>query len=258
MNKTKLTMIETFKNIVLCVFTVAFLNGCATGPAPRDPRFAPVYPPPQANSTRVGMNVGAIYQSGGAIMLFNDSRAYRVGDTLTVILTETTNASKSANTTTDKSNSTVINNPTLFGREVEAYAPKGLPLAAGNLNLGFNLSSDNNFSGKGASQQSNKLSGSITVMVSEVLSNGNLMVRGEKWLALNQGEEYVRLSGIVRPVDILADNTILSTKVGDARIEYGGTGSVSDSNTLGWLSPVTNSNVIGWLSRFFLSGLWPF
>ncbi|CAK0747350.1 Flagellar L-ring protein [Gammaproteobacteria bacterium] len=231
---------------IMFVLSVVLLGGCAAGGLPRDPRFAPVYPEPPANTSRVGMNIGAIYQAGGAIMLFQDNRAHRVGDTLTIILTETTNASKSANTSADKSNKTSITNPTILGRAVDAYAPKGLPLAAGNLNLGFDLGSEQSFAGKGASQQSNKLSGSVTVTVAEVLANGNLMVRGEKWLALNQGEEYVRLSGIVRPTDIFPDNTIPSTKVADARIEYGGTGAVADSN------------VLGWLSRFFLSGLWPF
>lgn len=234
------------QNTCLITLLGIVITGCVTNPTPRDPRFAPVYPNAPSYTANIGMNTGAIYQPGNAVMLFQDNRAHRVGDTLTIILTETTNASKSANTSTDKSNSNSIKNPTIFGREVEAYAPSGLPLAAGNLNLGFELGSEHSFSGKGASQQSNKLSGSVTVTVAEVLSNGNLLVRGEKWLALNQGEEYVRLSGIVRQSDIFADNTIPSTKVADARIEYGGTGAVADSN------------VLGWLSRFFLSGIWPF
>lgn len=221
-----------------------FLAGCASAPEPHDARFAPSYPAP--SSPLLGTNVGAIYQPGTAIMFFQDNRAYRIGDTLTVLLTETTNASKSANTTTDKSNSTSIANPTLFGRQFATAQPKGLPLAAGDLSLGFELGSEHSFAGSGVSQQSNKLSGSITVTVAEVLPNGNLVVRGEKWLTLNQGDEYVRLSGIVRPVDIFADNSVPSTKIADARIEYGGKGAVADSN------------VMGWLSRFFQGRFWPF
>jgi len=93
---------------------------------------------------------------------------------------------------------------------------------------------------------SNSLSGNITVTVHDIMPNGTLVVRGEKWLTLNQGEEYIRVSGMVRPQDIGQDNSVPSTKLADARIEYAGTGSVSDTN------------VTGWMTRFFISPLWPF
>ena len=93
---------------------------------------------------------------------------------------------------------------------------------------------------------SNSLSGNITVTVHDVLPNGVLMVKGEKWLTLNQGDEYIRISGMVRPQDIGSDNTVESTKLADARIAYSGTGSVNDSN------------VMGWMSRFFIGAIWPF
>jgi flagellar L-ring protein FlgH len=84
------------------------------------------------------------------------------------------------------------------------------------------------------------------VTVADVLPNGNLVVRGEKWLTLNQGDEYIQISGIVRPIDIRTDNTVLSGLVADARITYSGKGMVADSNKMGWLS------------RFFASAIWPF
>jgi flagellar L-ring protein FlgH len=90
------------------------------------------------------------------------------------------------------------------------------------------------------------LEGSIAVTVADVLPNGNLIVQGEKWMRINQGEEYIRLRGIVRPVDIGANNSVLSTQIADAQFAYGGTGAVAASS-----SP-------GWLSRFFGSPLWPF
>ena len=94
--------------------------------------------------------------------------------------------------------------------------------------------------------QSNLLEGDITVTVVEVLPNGYLMVRGEKRIGINQGNEYIRLSGIVRPIDIDSTNTILSTRLADPTIIYVGDGVLADSNEMGWLS------------RFFVSGLFPF
>jgi flagellar L-ring protein precursor FlgH len=112
--------------------------------------------------------------------------------------------------------------------------------------ISTSLQSANDFSGKADSEQSNKLRGSITVTVAQVLPNGNLIVQGEKWIAINQGDEYVRLRGIVRPVDIKADNTVVSTQVADAQIIYRGKGAPADSNAMGWLA------------RCFLSPIWPF
>ncbi|WP_313327993.1 flagellar basal body L-ring protein FlgH, partial [Stutzerimonas balearica] len=98
----------------------------------------------------------------------------------------------------------------------------------------------------GQAGQSNSLSGSITVTVSEVLPNGILAVRGEKWLTLNTGDELVRIAGLVRSDDISTDNTVSSMRVADARITYSGTGAFADASQPGWLS------------RFFVSPLWPF
>ena len=110
----------------------------------------------------------------------------------------------------------------------------------------FGTSGDRSFDGSGNSSQSNQLTGSITVTVAQRLSNGNLLVRGEKWLTINQGQELVRISGIVRPQDIGQDNSVPSTRVADARIAYTGRGSLADANTQGWLS------------RFFSSKWMPF
>ena len=104
----------------------------------------------------------------------------------------------------------------------------------------------NDFSGDGASSLSNSLSGSITVFVAEVMPNGNLVIRGEKKLTLNQGDEYIRVTGIVRPMDVTPDNTIASTKVANAEIFYSGDGSINDANRMGWLA------------RFFNGSMWPF
>ena len=92
------------------------------------------------------------------------------------------------------------------------------------------------FESEAESLQSNSLSGNITVTVTEVLPNGLLVLRGEKWLRLNQGDEYIRLTGLAREEDVSSDNSIVSTKLADARISYSGTGALASSNRQGWAS----------------------
>jgi flagellar L-ring protein precursor FlgH len=200
----------------------------------RDPAFAPVRPaalqPPLQNN-------GSLYQSGYDVRLFEDHTARRVGDILTVNLTEKTDAKKDADNKVKKKNSTSISIPTILGkqnREVLGYE------------LNTSLSSNNGFSGEGETNQSNSLTGNITVTVVEVLPNGNLMIRGEKRVTLNDGDEFIRLSGIVRPVDIDANNTISSNKVADATIMYTGQGALADASKMGWVA------------RFFNSPFFPF
>jgi len=160
-----------------------------------------------------------------------------------VVLAEQTVASKSADTTTSKTQDIAMDTPSIFGAPLNLNMP-GNPKR--DLSLGATISGSRDFNGAGDSNQSNKLIGNIAVTVAEVLSNGNLIVRGEKRVTINQGDEYIRLSGIVRPADIDPDNTISSTLVADAKISYTGNGLIDDAN----------SN--GWLARFFNSKWWPF
>lgn len=175
---------------------------------------------------------GAIFQSGRGNSLFVDHRAMQAGDIVTVNLVERTDASKQSTTTTAKENSLSVPTATLFGG----------PLSVKGRDLFDNtFSSDQEFKGQGQSSQSNRLSGSITVTVSEVLANGNLRVQGEKWVTLNQGEEFIRLAGTIRPVDIAPDNSVPSWKVADARITYSGKGALNDANAMGWLARMFQS-----------------
>ena len=180
---------------------------------------------------------GAIYASGTDVAWFEDTRARHVGDLITVLLQESTNASKSNSTKTKKSSAIDNAAPTLAGRSVTL---------GGKSLLEASVQGSNQFQGEGASTQSNALQGSLTAVVTERLPNGNLVVQGEKWLQLNQGEEFVRVTGVVRAADILPDNTVTSDKVADARISYGGKGSVQSASRMGWLA------------RFFNSALVPF
>ena len=195
-------------------------------PPKPDPVVARVLPPP------VPRTDGAIYQQGQQIELFADLKARRVGDVLTIRLTETTSASKSAVTKTAKT--TTVNNtgPTVFGRTVTA---SGVPIFT------TSLAGADAFDGEGSSTQANSLAGSLTVTVMEVQSNGNLVVQGDKTLKLNQGDEFVHVSGVVRRADIATDNTVTSDKVADAHISYSGKGVINSSNSMGWLARFFNS-----------------
>lgn len=240
MNNTCKALIRIVIVIPLLLMTLA---GCNSLPE-RDPAYAvtrpvAVEPAKYAN--------GSLYQPGYDITLFEDRRARRVGDILSVTLNETTTASKEATTDLSKSTDINVTNPTILGTNLLLSVPGVLPLAATTgLGLGTSLGSNHSFSGTGTSEQSNNLTGSISVTVAEVLPNGYLLVKGEKIFSLNQGHEHIRLSGIVRPDDISSDNTVLSTKIADAVITYGGQGSTNDTN------------VIGWLAKFFISALLPF
>ena len=180
---------------------------------------------------------GSIFQASDEQTLFDDPIARRVGDILTIVLMENTNATKSAVTTTKKTTSEAMAAPTLLGGPLTLH---------GRALLNNSLNDATTFDGEGNSAQSNQLTGSISVTVAKRLANGNLLVRGQKWIQINQGREYVRIQGIVRPIDIGQDNTVPSTSVADATIEYGGQGTLNDANTKGWLA------------RFFDSKWMPF
>ncbi|HWM26815.1 MAG TPA: flagellar basal body L-ring protein FlgH [Woeseiaceae bacterium] len=214
------------------LFILIGMSGCSSMPEP-DESFAP---PPPAQPVVAPATSGAIYQAGGEVRLFEDLKASRVGDILTVRLVEQTNASKNANTSTSKSSSATLANPVIFGRPVTA---DGVPILEGS------LEGDQTFDGAGSSSQSNSLRGDITVTVIERYPNGNLLIRGEKWVTLNQGKEFIRLSGIVRPYDIEPDNSLLSSKVADAQITYSSKGVMAAANRMGFVS------------RFFQAVLFP-
>jgi flagellar L-ring protein precursor FlgH len=214
---------------------LAALAGCATVPEVGkgdEPRFGATAP---IDPSTLPSN-GAIYQYASSQSLFEDFKARRVGDILTVMLMEETNARKSADASSSREASAQLLDPIVFGRPVTSG---GTPI------LNTDVSGSQNFNGEGEAAQSNMLEGSITVTVAGVLPNGNLIVQGEKWIRINRGEEYLQLRGIVRPVDISAENTVLSTQVADAELAYGGTGQVARASSQGWLS------------RFFGSILWP-
>jgi flagellar L-ring protein precursor FlgH len=205
------------------------LSGCGLLPAKQrkpDPVVARVLPPPTPRTE------GAIYQAGQQMELFADLKARRVGDVLTIRLTESTAASKSAVTKTAKTTGVANTGPTIFGK---TFTAAGIPIGTTTLN------GSDSFDGEGSSTQGNSLAGSLTVTVMEVQPNGNLVIQGDKTVKLNQGDEFVHVSGVVRRADISTDNTVTSDKVADAHISYSGRGVIDSSNRMGWLARFFNS-----------------
>ncbi len=176
---------------------------------------APVAPPaPAAN--------GAIFQNSGYAPLTSGTKAAAVGDIVTIVLVERMAASKSNSASTER------------GGDVGLTPPATGPLSLftpGDINMG----GDQSFKGKGETAQANSLSGEISVTIAAAYPNGTFLVKGEKMITLNRGDEAVQLSGLIRAADISADNRIASTKVADAQILYTGKGEIARASKQGWL-----------------------
>ncbi len=205
----------------------AVLAGCGRFSARDTPTASEPLPIPRPAGAS---QPGAIYASG--FNLFADLRARNVGDILTINLVERMQAENESSTNSTKASSLDTGTPTIAGRPVTS---------GGTQILNNEIESDRSFSGNADSSQSNRLDGAITVSVMERLANGNLVISGEKWITINRGEELIRVTGIVRPVDIRPDNSIDSTQVANAKIEYRGVGTLADSNQPGWLTRFFNS-----------------
>jgi len=186
--------------------------------------------PPQQQVAAPETN-GGIFQSVNSAPvarynpLFEDRRARGIGDTIIVTLNERTNARKSSGSNTDRSGSIDFSIPTaIFGVPLNFLGGTKLEAASSNA-----------FDGKGASSSNNDFTGTITVTVIDVLPNGNLLVTGEKQIGINRGQEFIRLSGAINPINII-NNTVSSVQVADARIEYRANGYINEAQTMGWLS----------------------
>jgi flagellar L-ring protein precursor FlgH len=217
---------QRFLIIAAGVAATLLLHGCATTSGYDS--FAATWP---EELPRDPPGNGAIYQAGYDVPLFENAVAHRVGDTVTILLSESTAAQKSSSTSTSKDAQVDIPAP-LFG---------GSPLSIGGKEISASMENSRSFEGTGDSSLSNRLQGNITVTVAKRLSNGNLVVRGQKWIEINQGREFVRIQGVIRPLDIMPDNTIQSYKVADASIAYGARGALNDANRPGLLSRFFNS-----------------
>ena len=213
----------------LAFLTVAaLLAGCVTT-TPSTALHQPMSVRPEARTAAMPVN-GAIFNTASSRPLFEDRRARYVGDTLTINIVEKTQASKKSDTKAERSQAVDVSVPTVVGLPFKGV--QGLTLGA---------DSGNKFSGKGENTSSNNFTSTITVTVIDVLPNGNLLVSGEKLLGLKEGEEFIRFSGVVNPTTITGANSVQSTQVADARMEFKANGFLD------------TAQVMGWLSRFFLT-----
>lgn len=211
-----------FKAILPALMLV--LAGCAGfNPAAQKASSMADDPPPR-NTARPGVS-GGVFAPDSVLSLISDSRAFRVGDVVTVTLQETTQASKAAGTTFSKNSDASLSPLTVAGHAFKT-------------DVGVTAKRD--FDGNATSTQQNALTGAITVVVQEVLPNGLLKVSGEKNLTLNQGEEMLRLKGYLRPADIDSNNQVSSQRIANAKIVYSGQGTLADANTAGWLTRFFN------------------
>ncbi len=211
----------------LSVLTLLLLQACASVDTPQaaltpSPEFAPVYP---MASDRARPVTGGIYSNRPSDSWFGRGRNYQVGDLITVLLNESTQAARTQNTDVSReSKNTAI--------------PPGFNAQVGRLNPalnGINLNDSKvDSKGSGTADQKASLSGSVTVTVIEILANGNLVVRGEKKLGLSEGTEVIQVSGVIRPQDVGPNGTVQSLRLANAQIAYRGSGDLANATKVGW------------------------
>ncbi len=214
--------------VLLLLVSTVVLAACTTVPPTNVHQPMTVRPQPRNEA----LANGSIYQSGSSRTLFEDRRARYVGDTMTIVIAETTSASTKSNTNVSKASNISASVPTVSGLPGKSFQ-----------GIGLSAETSNTLAGKGDAAANNVFTGNIAVTVIEVMPNGNLLVSGEKQVSIGHGTEYIRLSGVVNPYFISTANTISSANVADARIEYKESGAISEAQ------------IMGWLARFFLSVL---
>ncbi|MDK9725927.1 MAG: flagellar basal body L-ring protein FlgH [Sterolibacteriaceae bacterium MAG5] len=223
------------KKALLIASFSALLAGCVNSVPPTAVHQPMTVRPEPRNY--VAQNNGAIYNVASARPLFEDRRARFVGDTLTINVAEKTAASKVSENKAERTHTMQVDVPTISGIPFKTFQGSG---TTGTI---VSASDSNKFGGKGQNNSTNDFTSTLTVTVIEVYPNGNLLVSGEKQIGLKEGEEFIRFSGVVNPRNITASNTVQSTQVADARIEYKANGFLD------------SAQVMGWLGRFFLSFL---
>jgi flagellar L-ring protein precursor FlgH len=210
----------------LALFAIVYLlQGCATEPVDMvlrpSPEFQPVYP---LASDRQKIATGGIYSNRQSDAWFGRGRNYQVGDVITVLLNESTQAARTQNSDVSRESKNSL--PTGFSSVLAGKSPF---LAGLDLN-----NSSNGSKGAGKADQQASLSGSVAVTVVEILANGNLMIRGEKKLGLSEGTEVIQVSGVIRPEDVGPNSTVQSRRLANAQIAYRGSGDLANANKAGW------------------------
>jgi flagellar L-ring protein FlgH len=220
------------------VIAGVMLSACSLMPtaSPSTKLTVPSLPPPKT--------IGSLWQEeNGRAYLYEDLRAMRVGDILTVKIVEKHKGSKSADTAAQR-DSTLSNS--LAGSGVGYFGIPGFRISdEARRGLGVDASASNKFSGKGATSREGTLTGTISVIVMDVLPNGDLRVEGRREVTVNSEKQLMTIAGIVRRVDVDTKNTVLSSAIADAKIEYAGLGVLDDVQRPGWLV-----RVLDWVYPF--------
>ena len=211
---------------IVLAFLIA-LAGCAQYNADSvSSEFEPMYPQDMPLVERDNRS-GTIFNAANGNLFSMESKAQMVGDIITIEFAESFQATKSQNAATSKTSDSSISLPTLMARA--------------ELSAKLSAAAENSFSGSGSSAQSNSLTGQVSVHVVRVFQNGNLEILGQKKLTLNNGDEYIRVQGIVRPQDINAENVVSSDRIANANIQYIGAGDIAASGKKGWYSKILDN-----------------
>jgi len=234
-SKNYFTVLTRISAVFILVMMFIALTGCVKRANIKNKnKFEP--PKIEAQELENKYN-GAIYQAGMRVNLFSDTQARQIGDVLTINLVESASALASSDTAAEKKQNVEMPPPKIAG---DGVVDKNKNVLENEIEAG------RDFRGSGESNQVHNFQAVITVSVIDVLPNQHLVVRGEKLIMLNQSDDYIRFSGIVRPQDINQDNTIDSQKVANVRISFSGRGVLSSANKMGPLA------------RFFQSGVYPY
>jgi flagellar L-ring protein precursor FlgH len=213
---------------------VLMLAACAKPmPMAHSPDFAPVQPLPRDTNAPA---TGAIFAADNTDLWQAKRRNYRVGDIITVLLSESTQAARTLSNETSRESSTDAV-PTGMSNAIANAAP-----VLNGFNAGGAVTTNR---GTGVADQRASLTGSIAVTVTEVQANGNLVIRGEKQLSLSEGGEVIQVAGIIRPDDVSAINTVQSRRLANAQITYRAVGDLANATRAGW-------------GTSFLYKFWPF
>lgn len=229
--------IHLFGSLALAVAASVFA-GCQSMPTVHSKLVVAPLPPPKT--------VGSLWQEeNGRAYLYEDLRAMRAGDILTIKIVEKHKGSKSADTKAERE-STIDNSVSASGTGIGYLGIPGVRLGAeATRGLGLEASAKNKFGGKGATNREDTLTGTISAIVTEILPNGDLRIEGRREVTVNSEKQVMTLSGVVRRVDVDTKNTVLSSAIADAKIEYSGLGVVDDVQRPGWLV-----RVLDWIYPF--------
>ncbi|MDR2141394.1 MAG: flagellar basal body L-ring protein FlgH [Deltaproteobacteria bacterium] len=231
---------------LLSALALLTLLGCSNSlqqPSPLANQTAALNNPPvETYATPAIKTEGSVFSEDSRPDFFSDMKAQRIGDIITINIVETSRATKQANTSTSRSNKVNSKVNSLFGLEKPGVLP-----SPGGINLlgGLDVSSSNAFTGAGSTSRNETITAKISARIIQVLPNRDMVIRGSQEIMVNNEKQYITVQGVVRPADVATDNSVLSTYLADARIEYTGKGDITDRQREGWFSRL-------------VSNIWPF